>query len=68
MVLATDGAISFALFLYDNIEDFPQTVRRGFDAGGGANYQGLTLLSLSNDFIFRIDGMSGELRVHVHAG
>ena len=55
MVLVTDGELSFALFLYDSIRNFPQTVRSGFDAGTGS-YQGLTLSPSSDRVIFRIDG------------
>jgi hypothetical protein len=57
MILATDGELSFALFRYDNTNDFPPMSFRGFDAGWEGAALGLSLLPSNDDLIFRIDGM-----------
>ena len=58
-MLATDGKISFAIFLYDNLDSLTSLFRSqiGFNAGDRQRFSNIESDSLENINVFRIDGM-----------
>lgn len=60
VVLSTDGNVSFAYFLYKNLNVFsqvPNNYQIGFSAGDGVRKSNIEFNSLKSINIFRIDGM-----------
>ena len=55
IVLATDGKVSFAIFLYKNLDAFIP-VEVGFNAGDQERFANIPVTSLQDVNVYRIDG------------